>query len=89
MTLDEMEAARTEYLALEDDKEEAEGEDQTLSDLLDSLSLLSQCKRLLDYMSDPDLCKNLSKRERDSMSRLSEKLKDHLDALESSAYGEV
>ena len=51
-------------------------------DILDALSLLSKCMHLLDYLSDPDLCKSVTKRERDSMSRLSESVRTYLDAVE-------
>ena len=51
-------------------------------DILDALSLLSKCVHLLDYMSDSDLCKSITKKERGSMSNLSEQVKTYLDEVE-------
>ena len=52
-------------------------------DILDSISLNSKAMHLLDYLSDHDLCKSITKRERESMSRMSDKIREFLDEAES------
>ena len=64
-------------------EEFASGEDDMMSqDILDALSLLSKCTHLLDYLSDLDLCKSITKKERGSMANLSEQVKTYLDEVE-------
>lgn len=56
--------------------------DEINADILDAISLLTKCVRLLDYVGDTDLCKSVTKRERESMVRLSESVKEYLDNVE-------
>ena len=63
-------------------------DDQMLVDLQDAIHLLTKCKTLLDYVSDPDLTKGITNRERDSMTRLAQQMRDYLGEVEAT-YGEV
>lgn len=63
-------------------QKEKKDEDFLRQDILDAISLLSKGMHLLDYMSDVELCKSVTKRERDSMARLSEKIHQFLDEVE-------
>jgi hypothetical protein len=56
-------------------------EETMVQDVYDSMSLLTQCMHLLDYISDKELCPAVSKRERDSMARLSDKVRVFLDNM--------
>lgn len=67
---------------------EAFDEEQLVADLSEAIILLKRSKTLIDYLSDPELCKAVSKRERGSMTKLSGKLGEYIDSVESS-YGEV
>lgn len=66
--------------------EEEEEEDALRQDILDATSLLSKCMHLFDYLGDTDLCKTVTKRERETMSRMSELCKDFLDGIENAGY---
>lgn len=68
------------------DEEEEEEDDQLRQDILDATSLLSKCMHLFDYLGDTDLCKTVTKRERETMSRMSELCKDFLDGIENAGY---
>lgn len=65
---------------------EDEGEfdlDEVLGDVCESMDLLRKCMHLLDYLSDSDLCPKVGQKEREAMSRMSEKVNDFLDGAES------
>jgi hypothetical protein len=47
-------------------------------DLEKALELLRQCSVILDYVSDPMLCRTLSKRERDALERCSATVTDFI-----------
>lgn len=64
------------------DIEVIEDDDFLHQDILDALSLIAKAKTLFDYLSDTDLCKGISKKERGSMIRLSEKMKAFIDEVE-------
>jgi hypothetical protein len=87
--LDEMEQAlvkckdKVEGVVVDD----FEDEDTMIQDIYDSMGLLNQSMHLLDYLSDPDLCRAVSKRERDSMARLSDRIRLFLDNM-NAAYEE-
>lgn len=51
-------------------------------DMRDAVGWLNKCRHLLDYISDKDLCKAISKRERDSMAWLSDQIGEFLDDVE-------
>lgn len=53
------------------------------NDMLDAISLLSKCMRLLDYLSDIDLCKSVTARERGNMVHVANKVREFLDGAES------
>lgn len=57
------------------------------ADLVAALGLLKKATLLLDYCSDTDLCKTVSKRERNAMSRLSDKISSFVSETEES-YGD-
>lgn len=84
MTVDDLE---TQAIAAQTDEFEPD-EQSMFNDILDSLDLLRKCMHLLDYLSDPDLCKSVTKRERDTMARLSESVDEFLDDAETK-YEEV
>ena len=62
--------------------EDTSDDDYLQQDLLDALSLLNKCMHLLDYLGDTDLCKSVTKRERQSMSGLSQKVGVFLDNID-------
>lgn len=56
----------------------------TMADDIDeALTLLSKAMKLLDALSDVDICKTLTKRERDAMERVSGLIREFLDDVES------
>jgi hypothetical protein len=57
-------------------------EEQMRADVIDGMGLLGSVKTLLDYLSDPLLCKTVTKRERDIMDKLSEKIREYLCEVE-------
>ncbi len=71
-----------------EDEETSFDPDQMLDDLLEGVRLIEQARTLFQFISDPILCPALSKREKLSMERLSEKMKEHLCQVEAT-YDEV
>lgn len=67
---------------------EEDGEDFLHEDVADALTLLSKALTMLNYISDPILCKAISNRERAGMNRLSTKIREFIDEVEGS-YTEV
>jgi hypothetical protein len=62
---------------------EEEGEDEDLrEDFFEAVSLLARCQTLLQFAADPELCKSLTKRDRDIMWRVSGQIKQFKDAVE-------
>lgn len=61
---------------------EVDIDDSMYQDMLDAMSLLSKCMRLLDYMSDTDLCKSVTSRERVNMTHVADKVREFLDGAE-------
>lgn len=53
--------------------------DEMLSDLLDGRSLLKRANVLLDYLSDSVLVRQITKKEREAMDRLSILIDAHID----------
>jgi hypothetical protein len=78
MTLEEMQA---ECLTHTTESTEAPADDHLWIAFNDGLFLLKQVKVFLSYVSDPELCKTLSKRERDVADRLIGKLGEYLDEM--------
>jgi len=69
-------------LVLNDSDFIEEGGDDELAianDVIAALSLLKKSMHLLDYMGDSDLCKTITKRERETMSRVSDSIREFLD----------
>ena len=82
-TLDKLHAKKVvEAEVVQNDLEES-GEEESLvtNDLCNGVQLIRKCFVLLDYMSDKDLCKTLSQRERDAMIRLSDRLHEYNDEV--------
>lgn len=74
-TIEELEAGKLEKDAKAVDSDfVTDDESPIYADLVDAIELLKKAMCLLDYMSDTDLCKAVSKRERDAMLRLSDKI---------------
>ena len=83
MDLDELEATRQNTTPESgDDGEFDPDEDQQLLDLKDAVLLLGLSMRLLNYVGDVELCKTLSKRDRDAMDRVATKIREFLDEVE-------
>jgi hypothetical protein len=59
-------------------------EDILVQDLLDAASLLRKSMHLLDCFSNPDLCPDLTSRERGVMSKLSTEIDTFLEGIEGS-----
>ena len=57
-------------------------EDLQQRDMEDAIDLLQKCMHLLDYVSDRDFCKAISKRERDNLTWMSEQIREYLDDVE-------
>jgi hypothetical protein len=47
-----------------------------------AVALIKKAAVMLDYMSDPDLCKSVDRRERDAMFRFSEQLWEFVEEAE-------
>lgn len=82
MNVEEVEQLIKEAPAESKDVFEESEEDQEIVDLHDAFFLLGKCRNLLNYVADPDLCKTFTKKEREAMERLSEKIKEYLDSVE-------
>lgn len=65
----------------EEEFEDTEGQEELLirQDILDAISLLGKVKTLLDYVGNVELCKTLTKRERETMAKISVQVGDYLD----------
>ena len=90
MTLQELEAQAARAKAAEVVDPEFEGDDddiKVLVDLHDGMVLLDQTMRLLGYIGDANLCRALSKKERDAIGRLGGRIKSYLDEVQGQ-YGE-
>jgi hypothetical protein len=89
-TLEDLEASRKAPKEAPKEAEPVEEfDDDYNQDMLDALSLLNKCMHLLDYISDRDLCKTVTNREREVMGRVSESIRIYLDAVEGSYEEEV
>lgn len=58
-------------------------DDQVLIDLVDAFALLNQAAILFGYLGDPVLCPRTLKKDRETIARLTAKIKDYLDETES------
>lgn len=75
---DKLGGAKAEF----DEVPELEGEELLMyQDVIDAIELLKKCMHLLDYMSDTDLCKSITKREREVMGRVSNSVGEYLDEV--------
>lgn len=63
-------------------EDEDPGEDQATLDIQEAMALLITTKTMIDYIANPSLCKVVSKRERDIMGKLSEKIRTFLASVE-------
>jgi len=76
--LEELHAQRMVEAEVVEEEEDAEDIDetqaQTFEDLCKGVNLIRRCTVLLDFMSDPDLVRTISKREREAMIRMSDLL---------------
>lgn len=91
MTIDELKATRKDPVEEVPTVSDESTSDEPMSDeemqdldMRDALDLLNKCMHLLDYLSDDVLCKTITKKERDSMARLSDLVKEYLDVTEDS-----
>lgn len=57
-------------------------DEQILVDIQEAISLFITVKALLDYVGSPILCKVVSKRERDTMAKVSEQIREFLASAE-------
>lgn len=67
---EELKVVQGEFVDDEDD------DDTMFNDLDAANDLLKRAAILLDFMSDPVMCRNISKRERDIMARFSDEIHD-------------
>lgn len=85
MDINELEATHTPADAVIDGEfEDDDGGEELLirQDLLDAMVLLRKCMYLFNYLTDIDLCKAISKKERDTMSRVAQTVLAYLDDVE-------
>lgn len=57
-------------------------EDQAVIDIKEAILLFATVKTILDYVSDPELVRTISKRERENMTKVSEKVRRFLATIE-------
>lgn len=50
-------------------------------DIIDGIALLTKVKTLLDYVSNVELCKTVTKREREVMAKVSAEVEEYLDSV--------
>ena len=83
MEPEEFEAKYTKTVDEEFPDDDTAGQEELLmrQDILDGVSLLTRIRTLLDYVGDIELCKTLTKRERETMSRVSGDVTDYLDDM--------
>lgn len=74
--------------AVDDDEGPDENIDAVISDVHDAMRLFRSVKILLDYLTDNNLIRTVSKRERNIMRAQSEKIRQYLVEAES-YYGEA
>lgn len=79
----EIEEFEQKYAEPPADVDESDGGEELLmlQDLHDGVSLLSKVKTLLDYTGNIELCKSLTKRERETMAKISGEVGDYLDSV--------
>lgn len=63
--------------------DEGDGGEELLlqQDIIDAITLLSKVKRLLSYVGDVELCKTVTKRERDVMAKVCSEVTGYLDSV--------
>lgn len=84
MTVDEMdnhEASKGSLAAWDGEytEEAIDDDEQAYMDVQEAIQLLQKAKTMLDYFGDSDMIKTITKRERDSIERVSGKIKGYLD----------
>ncbi len=73
---------------VDDDEFDGPEEEQMMTDINEAIILIKRTKTLIDYVSTPELCKAISKRERATMVKLSNKLNEFIGSVENS-YGDT
>lgn len=65
------------------DEEVPEYDEEELMTHLDTgIVLIRRAKTLIDYLADPNLCKVVSKKERSTMVKLSDRMKEYVSSVE-------
>lgn len=59
-----------------------EQDEQALADIQEAMGILCTVKTMLDYVANPDLVKTITKRERDNLNKVSEKVRRFLATIE-------
>jgi hypothetical protein len=77
----ELEAQLAEKQAVRDDEYEDVG-DLAVDELNKASDLLKQCRTMLEFISDPDFCKSITKRERKAIATLLEKIYTTTDEID-------
>jgi hypothetical protein len=77
----ELEAQLAEKQAVRDDEYEDVG-DLAVDELNKASDLLKQCRTMLEFISDPDFCKSITKRERKAIAKLLEKIYTTTDEID-------
>lgn len=62
--------------------EEVDDEEQAIIDVKEGINLIGTSMTMFNYLSNPMLCRTLSKRERDIMGGLAEQLRKYLASVE-------
>lgn len=75
-----LEELEQEQVAPEFDEEEEQDEDD--GQLQEAIALLIKANVLMSYMGDPELCKTITKRERQVMLKLGGKIYDYLEEVQ-------
>lgn len=68
-------------------EEPVSSEEQAFFDMQESLDLLRQTRTLLQYLSDPELCRTITMKERKAMIALATKVHGFVDNVEDSYEG--
>jgi hypothetical protein len=71
-----------EFEDADDGDDDSEEEHDNYSDLVAANNMLVDCITMLNYMSNPDLCKTVTMRERNNMARFAKKVLDFVNMVD-------
>jgi len=73
---------------VEEEAKVVEENNDDIEDIFEAIGLLSRCQRLMAYMSDQELMKTITKRDRATMWKLSQHVRTYLNSVEAVYYPE-